>query len=77
MCDPLYGDLRQAIFYNRASALAKMPGRSQEALADLDSALVIDPNYTKARLKRGDIFMQLNQFQEALNEFKKVESSEP
>jgi len=42
---------------NRANAYLKT-GDSSRAIEDLDSALKINSNYTKAYLKKGDIYLQ-------------------
>jgi tetratricopeptide (TPR) repeat protein len=58
--DPLNANYICAILNNRANALLKI-GDSSKALEDLDTALEINPEYTKAYLKKGDIYLEKEQ----------------
>ena len=55
--DPIHKSFSSILFFNRASALQKM-SKNEEALTDLEQALKLNPNYEKAKIKRGDILAQ-------------------
>lgn len=54
--DPLNHNFHTTVLFNRASAYQKL-GADVKALEDLDLALKINPEYAKAVVKKGDIFM--------------------
>jgi len=45
-----------AILFNRAVAYSKL-GQNKEAVDDLDSAIGINEDYTKAYIKRAEIYL--------------------
>jgi len=49
------------ILFNRSNAYLKMK-ESGKALEDLDLALKINPEYAKAIVKKGDIYMLLEKY---------------
>jgi tetratricopeptide (TPR) repeat protein len=50
---------------SRASLLKEL-GREQEALADLDRAIELDPDYARLYARRSEIYTQLRQFDNAI-----------
>ena len=74
--DPLNGAFNQAIYFNRASAYHKI-GRFDEALADCDSAIALNHEYAKAYMKKGDIKMEQEQWENAMHEYNKLKNIAP
>ena len=74
--DPLNGHYNQTIHFNRASALHKL-ARYEEALADCDAAIALNAEYAKAYLKRGDIKMDMELWEEAVHEYKRLKKVAP
>ena len=62
--------------YNRACALNKL-GQNEKALEDLEMAIKLNHEYAKAYIKRGDIFLQMERYQEAITEYSKVKEFAP
>lgn len=48
-----------------------------EALKDINESIRLNDHYTKAYLRRGNIYMQLKMFEEARYDFQKVKEREP
>ena len=48
-----------------------------EALADCDKAIELNPEYTKAYYRRGEIREAMNEFDEAVRDYKKVHQIDP
>ena len=69
--DPMNCNYNQAIYYNRACANAKL-GKFEEALSDCDAAIALNADYSKAYLKKGDIKMEQELWEEALHEYSKL-----
>ena len=74
--DPLNGTYNQAVYYNRACANQKLR-KYEEALADCDLAIGLNKEYAKAYLKRGDIKMDQEQWEEAVHEYNKLKNVAP
>lgn len=74
--DELNSQFNQAIMFNRACTLNKL-GQNDKALEDLELAIKLNGEYAKAYLKRGDILLQLEKFQEAIAEYSKVKEFAP
>lgn len=74
--DELNSQFNQAIMFNRACALQKL-GDNDKALEDLDTAIKLNKEYTKAYFKRADIMLQLERYQEAIAELSKVKEFAP
>ncbi|MBI3759453.1 MAG: glycosyltransferase family protein, partial [Deltaproteobacteria bacterium] len=51
--------------------------RSEEALADLDRALAIQPDYADALCNRGNVLVDLHRFEEALDSYDRSLASRP
>ena len=54
--DPLNATYNSTILFNRAVAYSKL-SNNKEALKDLDRALEVNEDYTKAYVKRGELHM--------------------
>ena len=74
--DPLHGVYNKTIHFNRASAYHKL-GQHDKALEDCDAAIALDSDYAKAYLKRGDIRMDQEQWEEAVHEYNKLKQVAP
>ena len=71
-----FGD-KLAIYYcNRAAALLHM-SRFEEAVKDCDVAVLLNPLYTKAYVRRSVAFESLDRTEEALQDVKKASELEP
>ncbi len=62
--------------FNRACAYHKL-GQIDKALEDLNNAIKLNKEYTKAYFKRADILLQLEKYQEAIAELSKVKEFAP
>ena len=56
---------------NRAIVLNKQ-GKKKEALNDLNQTIKLNDEYVKAVVKRGEIYMELEQYEDALRDFEKA-----
>ena len=48
-----------------------------DALADLNKAIEMDPEYTKAYMRRGQVYTHLKEFEKALQDYHQVKSRDP
>jgi len=74
--DPLNNAYNSAILYNRAVAYVKL-GQSAKALEDLNQALVINEDYVKALMKRSEIHLQMQNYEDAVHDLEKVKGIDP
>jgi DnaJ family protein C protein 7 len=74
--DPLNIQYNSNILFNRACAFAKTANLVQ-AIGDLDSAININDEYAKAYLKRGDLRMHREEFEEAVRDYERVKQLDP
>lgn len=74
--DDLNCSFNQTILYNRACALQKI-GQTDKALEDLDLSIKMNKQYAKAYLKKGDIMLDREKYQEAIAEYSKVKEFAP
>merc|ERR1712240_270422 len=58
-------------YFNRATVASKLK-KTAESIADCDRALDLDPNYTKALLRRAKTYMETEQYEEAVRDYEKV-----
>jgi DnaJ family protein C protein 7 len=69
-------NLVSQLFANRAAAKMKLKNY-KEALGDCDQAIQFNENYAKAYLRRGEIRMELEEFEEAKRDFNKCHEIDP
>ena len=74
--DPLNGVFNQTLYYNRACAHHKLSWY-EKALEDCDAAIALNSEYAKAFLKKGDIKMDQELWEEALHEYNKLKQIAP
>jgi len=58
---------------NKAIAFSKM-GENEKAINDLDLAIALNEEYTKAYIKRGEIYLLMLNYEEAIRDFEKARS---
>uniref|UniRef100_A0A8C7YCY4 DnaJ homolog subfamily C member 3 n=1 Tax=Oryzias sinensis TaxID=183150 RepID=A0A8C7YCY4_9TELE len=63
-------------FYRRATVFLAM-GKSKSALPDLSRVIELKPDFTSARLQRGNLLLKQGKLDEAESDFKKVLKSNP
>lgn len=61
---------------NVAYVLAFQLGKPEEAVTGCDKAIELDESYVKAYLRRAKIFMDLEQFEDAVRDYEKVNKME-
>ncbi|XP_014259984.1 dnaJ homolog subfamily C member 7 isoform X2 [Cimex lectularius] len=71
LIDPNNNLTNAKLYFNRATVSSKL-GRLNEAIADCTAALALDPDYLKALLRRAKCYMDLQQFEEAVQDYKKA-----
>ena len=76
LVDPMNGTYNQSVHFNRACANHKLR-KYDEALSDCDKAIALNVQYAKAYLKRGDIKMDQDLFEEALHEYSRLKQVAP
>jgi DnaJ family protein C protein 7 len=69
--DPDNNSYNSTLYANRAAAFSKM-GKHKEALEDCTRALDLDPNYLKALLRRAQIYMTLEKYEDAVRDYEKA-----
>jgi DnaJ homolog subfamily C member 7 len=74
--DPRNRNFNSTICANRALCHQKR-GNNMEALRDINKAIALNEKYTKAYMRRGNIYMQLKMYEEAKYDFQKVKDEEP
>jgi DnaJ family protein C protein 7 len=74
--DPDNKNFNSTILSNRALCHQKL-GKSIEALADVNKAIVMNENYVKAHQRRGNINIDLKNFEEARYDFERVKTLDP
>ena len=50
--------------------------KTGECLTDCDKALELDPNYTKAALRRAKCYMETEQYEEAIRDYERILKSD-
>jgi len=71
LIDPCNRITNAKLYFNRATVASKLK-KTAESIADCDRALDLDPNYTKALLRRAKTYMETEQYEEAVRDYEKV-----
>ena len=56
--------------------MAAKQKKTGECLTDCDRALELDPNYTKAALRRAKCYMETEQYEEAIRDYERILKSD-
>merc|ERR1712050_324965 len=70
LIDPCNRITNAKLYFNRATVASKLK-KTAESIADCDRALDLDPNYTKALLRRAKTYMETEQYEEAVRDYEK------
>jgi len=68
--------LNAILYANRAAAYMKKK-KYPEALLDCNKAIELNEKYTKAYIRRAEIRMQLNEYEEAVRDYQQVRQLDP
>ncbi|KAL4618085.1 hypothetical protein GN956_G20600 [Arapaima gigas] len=71
------GDQKNYMAYYRRATVYLAMGKSKSALPDLSKVIELKPDFTSARLQRGNILVKQGKLDEAEEDFKKVLKSSP
>jgi tetratricopeptide (TPR) repeat protein len=63
--DPFNLTYNSTILLNKAIALVKL-GKNEQALKELNQCLKFNPQYAKALVKRGEVYVTLEHYDEAV-----------
>jgi len=74
--DPENDNFNKALYANRAAALIHLK-KYDDALNDCNRALELDPKYHKVLQRRGDVYMQLEEYEKALHDYENFRRSVP
>lgn len=74
--DPNNKIFNATIFANKALCYQKQ-NKLMDALREVNKAIKLNPNYTKAYMRRGNVQMALKNFEEAKYDYQKVKDLEP
>jgi len=66
--DPLNLTYNSTLLLNKAIALVKLQ-RNEQALKELNQCLRFNPHYAKALVKRGEVHVSLEHYDEAVQDF--------
>ncbi|TIA90163.1 hypothetical protein E3P99_01672, partial [Wallemia hederae] len=66
------GKVKAVLLSNRATAYSKMSDKNEDALKDVDEALKLYKNYTKALRTRARIHLAMEKFEESVSDFKEA-----
>merc|ERR1719471_1055242 len=75
LIDPCNRSTNAKLHFNRATVAAKQK-KTGECITDCDKALELDPNYTKAALRRAKCYMDTEQYEEAIRDYEKILKSD-
>ena len=67
---------RAFLFSNRSLCLLKLE-EHQLALADCSQALLIDPQFTKAKIRRAQLYEKVHKLEDALSDYSEVLTADP
>jgi len=73
--DPCNRTTNAKLYFNRATVASKLK-KTAESISDCDKALDLDPNYTKALLRRAKSYMETEQYEEAVRDYEKVHKAD-
>ena len=71
LIDPFNRTTNAKLYFNRATVASRLK-KTAESISDCDKALDLDPNYTKALLRRAKTYMETEQYEEAVRDYEKV-----
>ncbi|XP_044071958.1 dnaJ homolog subfamily C member 3a isoform X2 [Siniperca chuatsi] len=71
------GDSKNYMAYYRRATVFLAMGKSKSALPDLSRVIELKPDFTSARLQRGNLLLKQGRLDEAESDFKKVLKSNP
>ena len=54
--------------------MARQIGKYEEAIADCTRSLEIDPDFVKVLLRRADLYLKMEKYQEAVNDLERRSS---
>jgi len=74
--DPLNIQYNSTILFNKAVAYSKV-SMNKEALDDLSKAIEMNDDYTKAYVKRGEINLVLENYEEAVRDYERAKQLDP
>jgi DnaJ family protein C protein 7 len=74
--DPNNRNFNSTIYANRALCHQKL-NNYMDALKDINKSISLNENYTKAYVRRGNIYMALKMYEEAKYDFQMVKEKEP
>jgi DnaJ family protein C protein 7 len=74
--DPQNKNVVSTLYANRGAANWKLK-KHREAISDCDKAIDINDGYAKAYLRRGDIKMEIGEYEEASRDFNKAHQLDP
>merc|ERR1712002_44018 len=73
--DPCNRSTNAKLFFNRATVAAKL-GKIKDSIEDCSKAIDLDPNYTKAILRRAKSYLETEQYEEAVRDYERVSKSD-
>jgi len=69
--DPFNRTTNAKLYFNRATVASKLK-KTAESISDCDKALDLDPNYTKALLRRAKTYMETEQYDDAVRDYENL-----
>jgi len=75
LIDPCNRGTNAKLYFNRATVAAKQKNLEQ-SIEDCDRALEIDPDYTKAQLRRAKSYMETEQYEKASFDYEKLHKAD-
>jgi len=76
LLDNLNNAYNQGILFNRASAYLKL-GQRDLALKDLNNAIELNEDYVKAIIKRSELYLQMENYDEAVRDLERIKAIDP
>lgn len=75
LIDPCNRSTNAKLYFNRATVASRQK-KTSDCISDCDKALELDPNYTKALLRRAKCYMETEQYEEAVRDYESVFKSD-